>query len=227
MNVDERARAASQQISRAIESAEVSARDPIRERFDRFRAAKERTRRVGTIAAVVVLLGAIMLGTMSMWTGSGPQTPGNTGTFPAPTPLGTLTITGSGCALDGAGAAAVGPYTLRVINETGGPESIAVFGIASDARFEQMLSFIDRVRPRFGDPSHGPGSAPAYERLVSSRYFTYARTNVTDIDGHASLVVPGDFDAGTYGIQCVGRSPERDSSARVIGPIDVEPNASG
>jgi hypothetical protein len=188
----------------------------------RRRERKQRHQRLaaGVVAVVVVtaVAGASVLGYLrsSRPVDQPPVHPSIT-----PSEIGTVTITNAGCTLDGLMDPGAGSYTLEVINETDDTQTVVVFKIASDARFARMLAFVERVRPRFGTPDHGPGHAPEDERLVQSRFFGYASSSATDIDAHGSLVVSGAFDPGTYGIQCRGWSAERDRPSNFIGPIDV------
>ena len=224
MNVDERARSAARQVDEAVDTLGASAPERMSDRFDRFRARKERNQRVGAIGFVVAVLIVLASAAMAIWSQTAGETPANTGIVTAPVPAATLTITKTGCALDTAIQPGVGPLTLHVINATDGPQTIVVFKIASDARFERMLARVDEVRPRFGNPAHGPGHAPEDSQFVTG-FFEYAGTSETTVDPHDPLMVPASFDAGTYGIQCAGRAPQHDSSSHFIGPIDVPSGA--
>jgi len=177
-----------------------------------------RHRRIGAGAVGVAIAIAILvaLGTGGVFTNHQPVTTPSV----TPSQIGTVTITNAGCTLDGGASPSFGPYVLSVSNETDGAKTVVVFKIANDARFARMLTFVDRARPRFGSLPDGPLSD---HRQIQARFFEYANTTETDIGPHESLVVPGAFSRGTYGIQCAGRTPERDRSNNFVGPIDVKP----
>jgi hypothetical protein len=221
MNVDDRARMATAQLDRAVETRAAATDQNMIERFERFRARKDRNRRAGAIVCVAVVLAVIASVAVGTWGQPAAKTPADTGRPRGPVPLGTLTITKGGCALDASADPTVGPFTIQVVNDSDRPNTVVIFKIASEARFRRMLTLVDELQPRFGDPAHGPGHASEDARFVSD-FFQYASTNETDIDAHVSLEVPGAFDPGTYGIQCAGRGRDRDASSHFVGPIDVE-----
>jgi hypothetical protein len=217
MNVDDRARMATAQLDQAVETRAASADERTAERFERFRARKDRNRRVGAIVLVTIVFVAILVSAIAVWPPIDSETPGNTNRFPPSTPIGTLTLTRAGCDLAAAATPVVGPYTMTVINTTSQAKTVVVFEIASDARFERLLAVIENRTPLFGRLGHHSSQ----DARIVSRFYEYAGTSETDVSPHVTLEMTGGFDAGTYGIQCVGRLTDRDTPDHFVGPIHV------
>src|SRR5574342_219592 len=205
MTLETRARRAAQGIRRAVE-ARASMQTGGIERFDRFRARKDRNRALGTIALVAVFVAIAFSVVWGVHDTSRVRPTDRYVTPPSPTSMGTVTITGAGCTLDGSMNPRTGPFTLAVVNESGGPRDVYVFTIASDQRFDRMRQQAKRLA---GGHRQGP---PQYRWVeFMDEWIT------TTVHKHDSLNLSGILDQGTYGITCPGSDGYRPGD--FIGPI--------
>jgi len=203
MTLESRARRAAQDVHRAVERMETSMKTDERseiERFERFRSSKDRNRTIGTIVVVTALVAIAFSATWTVRDGRRhTPAPGGSNTMPASTPIGVVTITTAGCTFDGTATVPVGPFSLHIVNDTGITADIRMFEVTSDARFDQMVAYVDRV----GVPADS-------ERHAQQTHVNGMMEFGWDIDSstprRSSSTISGSVGAGTYGVRCMANN---------------------
>lgn len=176
MNLDTRARRAAQGIDRAVEAMETMDTEPRAvARFDRFRARKERNRRIGAIAVAASLVVASLLLVTTRALDRGKEAvPGDPDGSTAPTyppQIGTAVQSSEGCATDY--AIEQGHLDgLTLVNETDRPAGFDLARFSStDLSFAAFEAHVERERRRaeVGKPSLDPAEGVKVEVQASVR----------------------------------------------------------
>jgi hypothetical protein len=221
MTTDDRLRRAGAAVRRAAEKTNASDEEGTIERFDRFRRRKDRNRAIGAIALVAALV-AVSFAVLSANRENARETPANNHHTPVSRNLGTVTITKTGSSLDGEMSVDAGPFTVSIRNETERLKGIFVFAVDNDHRFQQMLTYVERVSAGKAEYTHARMNA----------FIEMGGRIITDVNGGDTIRVSGNLNPGTYAIWCGSTPPgtygefwagiaTRTRPADFIGPIEA------
>jgi hypothetical protein len=170
---------------------------------------------------VNVIQGRTLAATLGVWLvavacggGASPASPPEEASPSAPTPVGTLTVTDSGCTIEGVdGPIAPGRITFLAANETDRAAAFNIAAIEEGHSFDELVSHIDQEigLAEAGDPALGHPSfaVPLFDVLL---------------DAGGSGTLSGTIsDPGTYGLTCARVYDEAGElrPAGALGPVEV------
>jgi hypothetical protein len=131
-------------------------------------------------------------------------------TEPAIEPIGTLTVSESGCRLEGVrGSVPSGPIAFRAINRTDDTAAFNIAQVADRKTYERLVKHIEKEidlatagKPGLGHPSF---AVPLFEVLL---------------EPNEGGTLAGTLDPGTYGLTC-GRVYEEVGEMRPVGALPI------
>lgn len=143
----------------------------------------------------------------------GAATPKANATTEAPTKIGTVKVSASGCTLDPVeGAISPGQVELTAVNETEARAGFHMWRIADGHTYAQFAAHIERERRRTlaNKPDLGP------------RHVDLSSLIPLELQAGESGTLAGTVKPGTYGIVCARTFETRFGVLALVGPVEVE-----